>query len=230
MAKTSFGRLTALCVALVAVFASCTDQQAESPQGTGPAATLSPHAQLRAALLDLNDLGKGWTPQDPEPSSLTNDCAGGLERLLLGEDNARAQYARNPERFRYDQISLIAGRYRSGDDASRALGDLRQVLECPAWSEPVKGRESRFRLSSIDGPDLGDESVSYEVRVDIELRQSDPGDTAHAISRTVVIRRRSVISTVSFTWADVDVVPDADDSVIADLARKAERKLSAVGL
>lgn len=179
---------------------------------------------LQAALLQVDDLpGQGWRKTTIEAATPQNECGRAIG-MPLGDPIVGATYTKGESR---EQLAVSVGEFASAREAARAMARVGQATACPPWTERIGGADASIRVSRSAGPVLGSESVSYRTTTKFAQKGRPPGPFADA--NTVTIRRNAVISTVTHFVVALDTEPRIDNSLIGEVAKRADEKLVAAG-
>jgi len=162
-------------------------------------------ARLETVLLTARDLGGDWTAT--AASGETGRLCGvePLDARAAGE--ARAEFVSRSGRARLEHVAYA---YPAGVAEEVMAAAAAGFADC---DETVAGPpQTRFRLSGLPAPALGDEAVAFEGAVDQE-------GTALRV-RGTLIRRSSLVAIVFWTGLE-----DPDPAVLDPLLAEADQRL-----
>jgi hypothetical protein len=167
------------------------ESTATSPGVSEPADSTPPtKAELRSALLTLEDMPAGWSVGDYDPESDDNLCPAEIAGPLGLEEEPMSvgvQYAGNlvqgPSFSEAIQV-VPAGR---GSELLPVVADAMAACDGQRYS----GRTAQVR--ELDFPDVGDESAAYTIELD-----GLPIHAAYLVSGDIAI----VVSAYDFTGGD----------------------------
>lgn len=182
------GTIAGLALSSLIVLSAC-DGGAERPKAAGPKATSAPTAlpehisaeQAEKALLTGDALAKGW---QREPNTVLDVKAAGSEKdLLKGVSKACAPVAEvlNTGRPGPDhKATAQAVFYKKGEEtnlgqdvsgytraeAVKLMSGLRTaVKECGSFDGSMEGKKAKVKVTALDVPKYGDESIGFALRI-----------------------------------------------------------------
>jgi hypothetical protein len=183
-------------------------------------------AQLEAALLAVDDLPTDWSEADSTAD--TGDLTlgmGGEEGTAICPDGEAALKAETHDRAKVDFQSaggFLNQQLGTAPDAEGHFADLKAALSsCVDQTWTTTGVTAS--LAEVSGPKVGDESVSYELR----MTMTNAGGSMSIVSPMTLARRATVIQTYQYAASPLVAVGALSSEELAGIIETGDQKVAA---
>lgn len=150
-----------------------TTTSAPSSPSPTPTVALATEAQLKAALLTVEDLPTGWStaPDDDEDDdSFAEGCKPltALDEAFDDTNDSAEQSYSQDDLGPY--LSEGASSLASADEVSTRMAALDEALgKCPSFEyKDDEGKTQKVRIADVSFPQVGDERVATRITVEFE--------------------------------------------------------------
>lgn len=197
----------------------------DEPHAVGGLAT---DVAVQRTTLTVDDLPAGWTKATLKDRPEATGGRGLCGRKPSDEREAAAVAEAAFERGEAEQLHHSVAVFKSVKEARASVSEFRrEASSCKHWPFLGGGTSAKVRLSPLPFPQMGDETASF--RVDIELEREGSESFSAGAGDVVIIRRSNGVSLLLHFAIGTSTFPEVALGVTEGVARIADAKLKAVG-
>jgi hypothetical protein len=216
-------------LAIILSFAACSESNRAGTVGTPDSKeSAAPSDSLKAALLTIEDMPKGWMTDPPVGSSGIDMESGFCNKPIIRREDVPAsvdvKFYRAAEKSTNVFLELLVS-YESEQEASKAFEEIQQAARgCTRWETTDASSESEFTLESLSFPKQGDDTLAVRVSGKFTPK-ANPHILGTATGETIVLRKGKLIGVLVQAAIGFFQPPALESKEMESITRKAAEKL-----